>query len=198
MKTIRILFALVAICLLANGQPSTRNATLGTFNRPPAAAPSPPVTDSPLFLPSAIDQGTRHDVTGLVGGVFMVGPSNIVVTALGRWVIGGNTQVHVVHLTDNGCADIITASVSTSGATTNQQLYVSITPTLLSSNTTYRLMSSEDSANAAELWYDQSATTESAAIAPASLQGAFFISGSCGLGAGNHVYVPVNALYHFQ
>src|SRR5271157_5340242 len=47
---------------------------------------------------------------GLQGMVFTVGSSNLSVTALGRWVISGNSQMHTLTL-----YDVTTSAISGSG-----------------------------------------------------------------------------------
>ncbi len=97
---------------------------------------------------------SRNNFTGWVGYRFTVGSSPITVNQLGRWVVSGNTGTHSVKLVlASTGVDVPNGSVTitTSGAATGSFKYAPITPTTLTANTIYYLMSHET--NGGDSWY---------------------------------------------
>ena len=120
----------------------------------PVAGPS----GTPFILTQT--PGTvRNDFTGCVGFIFTVGASPITITALGRWVVSGNSGTHVVYITDGSTNIIASASINTSGATPGAYKYVAITPVVLTNAFTYSVYSAET--NAGDQWYSDDTTIDS-------------------------------------
>ncbi|MDD5262304.1 MAG: family 16 glycosylhydrolase [Methylacidiphilales bacterium] len=92
------------------------------------------------------DVGTRNNWSGWVGFKFTTGANAVVINSVGRWVISGNSQSHVVKLVDasNG-VDVPngSATVNTSGQPVGF-VYANLTTAVtLSANHSYYLMSQE-------------------------------------------------------
>jgi hypothetical protein len=71
------------------------------------------------FITSLTGGTTRNSQTGPAGGAFLVGPNALVVTALGRWTVSGNSQSHYVNLTTASFGSppitLATVTINTSG-----------------------------------------------------------------------------------
>ena len=132
----------------------------------------------------------RNNFTGTVGFIFNA--TAITVTALGRWVLSGNSGSHTVTLYDEATTStVISVSVNTSGATAGQFLYVNCTPTLLVNTRQYALETAETSGG--DQWYDgDSSITYTAAITNVSRAANHNASG----GSANQTYGPVSFKYH--
>ena len=102
----------------------------------------------------------RSNFTGWVGFRFTVGASPLTVTHVGRWVVSGNSQSHVVKLVASATQTDVaggSATVPTSGQGAGAFTYVALnTPITLSANTAYYLVSHE--ANGGDQWYDHPGT----------------------------------------
>ena len=94
-----------------------------------------------------------NNFTGSQGYKFTVGSSPIKISALGRWIVSGNTGSHVVKLsTDLGDVAGGSVTINTSGATAGQFKYVNLAaPVTLSANTSYYIISHEVSGG--DQWY---------------------------------------------
>jgi hypothetical protein len=95
----------------------------------------------------------RNDFGGSVGMVFVC-TQNSTCRAVGRWVVAGNTQTHVVALCDsNSCTVLAYATVVTSGAPAGAYAYGTLaTPYAMTAGTTYFIFSQEYLT--ADLWYN--------------------------------------------
>lgn len=144
----------------------------------------------------------RNNFDGSVGFRFTVGGASIVVTSLGRWVISGNSQTHVLRIfatpmTSPG--ELGNVTINTSGAGSGAYLYGTLSsPITLSASTTYAI--SSDETNGGDQWGDSASVTANAVITVnesvfrSGLGGG---SGNFGTGAGGSVsYVPPNFKYH--
>ncbi|HEU5080847.1 MAG TPA: DUF4082 domain-containing protein [Opitutaceae bacterium] len=91
-----------------------------------------------------LSSNTWNDYTGWKGMKITVGSTPIIVTDLGRWVLSGNTQTHVVKIVNTSGVTLGSASVATSGATADQFKYAALTnPVTLSANSSYYIVSEE-------------------------------------------------------
>ena len=139
--------------VFTNGSGSvTTNAATLTVNASPPAGGTALIT---YFSPSTL----RNDFSGWVGLRVQGGASDISVTALGRWVVSGNSQSHAVRLVlASTGADVATATVNTSGQPAGAFAFTTLTtPVTLSANTTYYLLTQE--AAGGDTWYDFNAST---------------------------------------
>lgn len=147
-------------------------------------------------LVSAQTVGTsRNDFTGCVGFKFTIGGSPITVTDLGRWVVSGNSGTHTVYIVNGSTgALIVSGAVNTSGATSGQYKYVSVTPTVLSAGTLYGLES--DETNGADTWYSNDTTITLTAAATYDYSFHAGCPGSAGSDStGGTSYGPLNLKY---
>jgi hypothetical protein len=165
---------------------------LNKFRKVVSGGGGGPPTGNPIITGQSIGAGTRHDLAGLLGIKITLGATPITVTALGRWVISGNHNSHVMHLRNSSNVDITTCTVNCSGATAGQYLYGAISAQVLSAFGVYYIFSSEDSSDASELWNETDVVTVDPVIA--DWQSAYDIGG-LGLGPANQCYVPVSALF---
>jgi hypothetical protein len=136
----------------------------------------------------------RNDFSGWVGMRFDVGASGMVVSALGRIVLPGNSGAHTVKLVQasNGM-DVpgASASVSLAGATAGQFSYTSLpSPIVLPANGSYYLVSQESAGG--DQWYDFGTISTTTAGA---VTNAVYSTDSTNwnlLGGANSSYVPPN------
>jgi len=148
------------------------------------------------FITSKTLGTPRNDFSGWVGMSVNVGSQPVVVGALGRIVVSGNSSVHVVKIvTASTGIDLTSVSVPTSGGTAGTFAYVNLaTPVTLSANTTYYILSQETAAG--DQWYnsDTSAQTTTDATLAGAVWGTAapynLVAGSSG-----HLYVPVDFQY---
>jgi len=94
---------------------------------------------------------------------FTVGASAVAVYELGRWVAAGNSQTHTVYLVDTNKNNVASVEVNTSGAASGQYVYGHLPfPVMLSANTTYYLISTENSGG--DTFYTNTAVTPVAGL----------------------------------
>jgi hypothetical protein len=138
----------------------------------------------------------RNDFDGWLGTKFTVGASPLSVTALGRYVISGNSRTHTVKLVNasNG-TDVPNGSVSIalSGSTAGQFKYVGLgSPINLTANTSYYVVSQESSGG--DQWADDTTTVTTSGVA--SCDGAILNPGSWSFRPpANTTFVPVSFMY---
>jgi hypothetical protein len=145
---------------------------------------------------------TRNNSSLCLGFEFTAPSSNPpTVTALGRWVVSGNSGSHTLYLgkyVGTTWTTVATVSVNTSGATAATYLYGSVTPVTLLTSTNYGLFSCE--LNTGDSFYDAVGTTVTINSAfGASETGAYEAnpptSGNLTqAGGAGHSYGPVNFL----
>lgn len=143
----------------------------------------------------------RSNYTGRVGFSF-VAASNFSITELGRWVVSGNSQSHVLRIqsiTSGGTVvnPIDSVTVNTSGAPVGAYLYGTLSsPVSIVSGTTYLISSDETSGG--DQWYDNDTTATIASVGntliaagqdPAGFPHGYFAT------IADRSYVPVNAIY---
>ncbi|MEO8425632.1 MAG: Ig-like domain-containing protein, partial [Verrucomicrobiota bacterium] len=147
------------------------------------------------FVTGATLGSLRNDFNGWLGMKFTVA-SPLSVTALGRYVISGNSRTHTVKLVNasNG-TDVPNGSVSIalSGATAGQFKYVGLSsPITLLANTSYYVVSQESPGG--DDWADESTTVTTSGVA--SCDGAILNSASwLYRPPANTTFVPVNFMY---
>jgi RHS repeat-associated protein len=119
--------------------------------------------ESPLVT-GTTPSGWRNNYSGWVGLRLQVGSSPLVVSALGRWVVSGNSGTHTIKLVRSDGTDVPGAAVSlnTAGAGAGQFQYGPLSQAVvLQTNTVYFLVSQEVSGG--DSWYDNTTT-----VTPAS------------------------------
>jgi glucose/arabinose dehydrogenase len=147
---------------------------------------------------TAVDPGPeRNDYLGWVGFRFAVGAAPITVTALGRFVLPGNTGTHTIKLTDDSGVDVPGAltSVSTQGATPGSFAFANLPDAVtLPANGRYILATTED---AGDKWYDNKTilTTTGAAVTTSSTFSPDGRNWSANGGRNNTSYGPVSFRY---
>lgn len=159
---------------------------------------------APLCLASSIlvnleSIGNLRNDSGVeVGFAFVVGDVPITVTELGRWVVPGNTEAHVVKLRDNNSQLVASVSVNTSGAgvTPNTFSYQALSsPVVLAANSRYFLLTAET--NGGDQWSDYNSIISVSAAA--NLVGSCYKPGPTAdvviANTGSYSYGPVNIKY---
>ena len=172
---------------------STTAAPTTTAAPAPAGAAGTPLVQS--FTPSRL----RSDFSGWVGMQVRVGTADLSVSALGRWVVAGNTASHRVKLVEAATgADVPGASVSvaTSGAPAGAFRYTTLArPVTLRAGATYHLVSEESAGGDAWYDYDLHLTTTGGATVPGVVyafpQGSGWITG----GGPGQAFGPSSLLY---
>lgn len=107
------------------------------------------------FAVDSFSANIENNFGGWVGCQFIVGPQNIQVTKLARWVVSGNSQNHTVKLVDSNGNDVPGGSVtvSTAGAASGQFAWADlVSPVTLTANLTYYIFSHE--VNGGDSWYN--------------------------------------------
>lgn len=138
----------------------------------------------------------RNDYPLGVGMSFTVGAADLHVTDLGRWVVAGNSQSHVLSVYNSvSISDLIaTATVATSGAPAGAFAYSSLASVVtLIAGHQYYLLSLENSGG--DQWYDAGALLPTT-TADASLIGAAYdFGGGIGVISGSGTFGAVNFRY---
>ena len=150
---------------------------------------------SVLVTAASRNNGTRNNFGGRVGVYFTCANSKTI-TSLGRWVIAGNSQTHVLRLLDQSGTQLATVTVNTSGATAGDYLYGAITPTAITAGISYFILSDETSGG--DLWYDDAgATLDSAVVGAGTPWASAFDAGpgSPTQATAGKIFGPVNALW---
>ena len=159
-----------------------------------SAPPPPPVNIS--FVTSAALGTIRNNYSGWVGFGFQVGASPITVSAVGRYVVSGNSQTHTVKLVDASTgADVPngSATVVTSGAIPGAITYVPLSsPVVLTAGHSYYLLTQETSGG--DQWYDTNTALQTTGAA--TVTGSMYGTGTWLVGfPGNRTYGPVDFKY---
>ena len=151
-----VLSLFLLLCLKSDAQIIIRGATLRGATLGVAASSVPPPGDTPFIVSG---HGTsRNNFDGVVGCKFTA-TANITVTSLGRLVLSGNTQTHVVYLMTSSGIEITEATIPTTGIIADTYNYIAITPVALVSGTSYYLVSTE--VNGGDSWYETAAVAVS-------------------------------------
>lgn len=139
----------------------------------------------------------RNSYTGWVGMMIQTGSYPVVVNALGRIVVSGNSAAHLVKLVSGATgADVQAASVTvpTVGVVPGNFSYTNLSsPVTLNANSTYYLVSLESAGG--DQWYDHDTTVQTTAVA--SVTSAVYSSGSSWalVAPAGQTYGPVNFEY---
>lgn len=163
--------------------------TLSRRHREPASGPT-----GTAALTSGAGSTLRNDFGGNVGFAFTPTRS-LTVSSLGRWVVSGNSQAHVVGIWNAGGTLLGSVTVNCSGATPGQYFYVTLgTPITLASGTQYYFGSAESSGG--DQWYDAFAATSTSDLTVDYAAYGIGTAPPFGDGVGGaYAYVPVNFLY---
>lgn len=165
-----------------------------TFTNSPAVSTN---TD-PAFVTSIIPSRPRNDFSGYVGYCLKVGDAPLAVTELGRFMLDGNKDSHVVKIVN--AADGVdvpgaSATVSMSGGVAGRFVYARLNnPVTLQANTTYFVASLETTSG--DTWSDWETvltTTAAGSVTAATwqdLSGKWNLHGSVG-----NSYGPANFIY---
>jgi immunoglobulin I-set domain protein len=180
-----------AVFTNAGGSATSNPATLTVTTAPP-----PPLGDT-AWMTSFTPSSLRNDFSGWVGARVNVGPADVSVTALGRWVVAGNSGTHALRLVNAAGADVATATVNTAGAQAGAFTYAALTsPVTLTAGATYYLLTQESAGG--DAWYEYNLSTATTAVA-ADTGAAFATNASPGAvaagGGAGQAYGPPNFLY---
>lgn len=136
----------------------------------------------------------RNDFDGWVGFKFTMGPSDQVVTDVGRWHVAANTATHEVGLYRADSSLIVSATVDVSSGSAAPFNWARIPPTPLLANTVYFIASRE--LNAGDQWYEIGAGEEASYLPIATINLAAYsadpIVTFSTQPTANALYVPVN------
>jgi hypothetical protein len=148
------------------------------------------------FMSSMIAGTLRNNYTGWVGYEFTVNARPMIVSALGRIDVSGNSQNHVVKLVDAATgADVPngSASVTPSSATPGTIAYASLaSPVTLLPWKTYYIVTQETFG--ADQWYDTNTTLQT--TADATVNRSIYSAGTWSSAiSGNRTYGPVDFKY---
>jgi hypothetical protein len=144
----------------------------------------------------------RNDYTGFIGMQITTGTKYLSVSSLGRFVLSGNTQAHLVKIVDASTGlDVGSVTIDTSAATAGKFAYAALSsPATLVPGISYYIVSQETSGG--DGWYDNNTTVTT--TLDASVIGG--VSGdlttlpenwSTGTTA-NQEYGPVDFLYFYR
>lgn len=114
---------------------------------------------------------------------------DIVATQLGRWVIAGNSQTHLLSIIKDDGTTLASVTVNCSGATPGQFLYGLLgTPCHIANGTTVYIISSETDGGSNDQWYDNNGTVIT--VSPVGVigfeQSAYYNGGTSFFDAGNN------------
>jgi len=140
-------FAAILFASPSHGQnPWTAMAEFNVLQAGGRATPTSTPSGTPYV--TGVSLGTvRNNFTGYLGMQLTVGSTPMIVNALGRFVIPGNSQTHTLKLVNASTGIDIpggSVSVATSGAPTNTYLYAALSsPITLAAGGVYYFVSSE-------------------------------------------------------
>jgi hypothetical protein len=171
------------------------------LNQPPGGSSPPP---SYSYLVTGQTVGTaRNNFNGDIGCVFTAA-ANSTAYGLGRWVISGNSQSHVLDLLDETtCTSLGSVTVNTSGAPAGQYIYATFSsPVSIVSGDVYAIVS-EESGGGDQFYDDDTTVTFSALVNTGAQHSPFYALGAlpgsvntCTPVSGNgEMYGPVNMEY---
>ena len=144
----------------------------------------------------------RADFTASVGMQVTIAGTDVVVTQLGRWVISGNSQTHILRIYSDpfGTPTLLgSVTVNTSGATAGAYLYGTLSsPVTLTASTAYVIVS--DETNGGDQWSGSDASVTHTAVATVDQAvyrgGATGGSGTFGAGGStNNAFGPIAFKY---
>ncbi len=153
-------------------------------------------TGTPIISAVAPVISPRRGFNGDVGMRIFTGGAPITITALGRWIIAGNNQVHYLRLVYGYGTNIETVALNTVGKTANAFAYVNlVTPFTTAPGTQYFILSSELDNSPNDEWGDQDTVSGTVDVA---IDGSAYANGGNPNIAtfGSVCFVPVSGLYH--
>ncbi|MBV9746513.1 MAG: immunoglobulin domain-containing protein, partial [Acidobacteriia bacterium] len=110
----------------------------------------------PVFVTAKTLGTIRNDYSGWVGMTIQTGANPVTVTALGRIVAPGNSSIHLVKIVNASTGTDIpgaSASVNTAGGSPGDFVYAPLASAIvLSTNTTYYILTQETQGG--DQWYD--------------------------------------------
>ena len=156
-----------------------------------------PVASSFVGTP-AVGTLTRNNFGGWLGMKITVGATPLTLRELGRWVIAGNTGIHIVKIVDAATsADVPggAVSVATAGTPAGMRYAALPAPVTLAANKSYLIVSQETSGG--DSWYEAGAVqTYNSSIA--TINNAIYSSSPTTYAdaySANQCYVPVGFKY---
>jgi hypothetical protein len=149
------------------------------------------------FITAYAGADVRNNYGGWVGTQLTVGSSNLIVTAVGRLCLAGNSGTHAVEFVNASTVQEVTgglAVVNMAGCTAGQFVYTTLaTPITLQAGVNYDLASLEVAGG--DTWYDIGgiSTTSDALVTNSVYNDGSWI----GMSSTYTSYVPPNFQYHF-
>lgn len=133
----------------------------------------------------------RNDYGNYVGFQFRAS-QNSHITAIGRWIVSGNSQSHTLMVTDASCTTLGSVTLNTSGQTAGQYAYVALSsPLAITAGSSYNVLSLEIMSG--DQWYNNDTTVTANAAEGTVTQDEYVFSGSCSsANDANTSYGPVN------
>lgn len=196
MKLRIITFILIALSLLRFSPRAAKAQGMSIINDTPSTSPKPFITSTSVGAAGNLQTNCR-------GFNFTAPASNPpTVKSIGRWVISGNSQTHDLYIgswISSTWAQLGTVTVNTSGATSGQYLYGSITPVALTASVVYIVLSCETSGGDQNYQVNNTTLTTNSAYGT-SISATFTTANppttaSMNVNQGaNHSYIPVNFL----
>ena len=127
---------------------------------------SKPATSAALITEVTLGTG-RNNFSGWVGGSITTASGGMQVTELGRYVVAGNTETHIVKLVNASTGQDVTGgsvTVNLAGGQAGTFAYSQLSsPVTLSPNTAYYLVSQE--VQGGDQWYDFNTTIQTTGVA---------------------------------
>jgi len=96
------------------------------------------------FWPLTWGSGSMNSGSFSLGNQFIVGATNITVSALTRYTASGNTQAHSVGLYNLAGTLLASNTITATNPTANVTMVIAITPVVLSAHTTNMVVSQEN------------------------------------------------------
>lgn len=193
MKKLITAVALLAVALVC-GAWSFGNVRIGQFRKAIPYSGIVYTTNTWTTNQTLGDVANSHN--GRIG-CMLVPRENIYVTAIGRWKINGNSQVHQLNIVDIENTNIVASgSVDLSSGDAGFVYFTLTNECILYAGRSYALWSYETSGG--DYWYDSATVLENTDVAYSSnalygLAGAYEPYGF--VGGSNHCYGPVNFKY---
>jgi len=150
------------------------------------SAPIAALADLP-FVTGITGFGVQdHSLTAGVGFQFSnLSGQPVVVTQLGRYVLAGNVQPHVLSIYDTSGNQLAAVTVNCAGATPGQFLYGTLaTPYSIAPGAVVYFMSAET--NGGDLWFNNNNTVITITPALSFVQSAYYLGGASFTIAGNN------------
>lgn len=188
------LLILLASCGLCFSGVVNQNRQLAFFAGAPSVGPA--CTGTGIGDPEAVLSVTLNSLdssSGKHGMKFTVGSADIVVTAISRYKVLGNSGTHLIHLRNSSCTDLAVAAVDmNTGAVSNSWISGCVPATTLTAGQTYYVL--DENNGGADQYWSNSPVTFSSDIA--SMTEASDTGSGCTTGTANGDDGPVSIQYH--